>query len=76
MMVPIRAIYKRRQRGEPDGPPEMINAAYADVPDALLMGMQAQTILDRARAAGDEGAVEVIGSAVDRATADGKLMTM
>lgn len=76
MLIPVRACYKRSKKGEKPRPPQMISAEYAEVPDELVLGTLAQAGLERALLAGDTEAAGIISRAIDKATADGKLMTM
>ena len=76
MRIPVRAVYSRRGPREPERPPQMIGAAYADVPDELVIGAAAQAAYIRADAAGDVHAADIIGDAIQRAAADGKLTIM
>ena len=74
MMVPIRATFKRADK--PGGRAEMVSAVYADVPMELLVGTLAQAAMDVAMHSGDEDCYLEIRHAIERAEADGKIMTM
>lgn len=74
MMIPIRATFKRADK--PGGRAEMIDAVYADVPMELVMGALAKAGESYARRKGDEDSADKIHRAIDRAEADGKLITM
>lgn len=73
-MIPIRATYRRAEK--PGGKATLESAVYADVPIELVAGTAAQVAADLARRAGDEENMLRIRHAIDRARADGTIMTM
>lgn len=75
--IPVRAIYKRAPRGCSAGwEPQMTGAVYADVPVQAVRGVIGDCALAGARLAHDDGAVEVINRALDKAEIDGVAVRM
>lgn len=74
MMIPIRATFKRADK--PGGRAVMVDAVYADVPMELIVGTAARVAQDLALHAGDEENYLRIRHAIERAEADGKIITM
>lgn len=73
MRIPVRAAYRRPDK--PGGEYTLIQEDYAEIPDALVAGEMALAGADIAHARGDEDGARRIEDAVERACADGKLMT-
>lgn len=74
MMIPVRATFRRADK--PGGRAVMIDAEYADVPVELIMGTLAQSAAAIVRRERGEDDYQTIRQAMDRAEADGKIMTM
>lgn len=76
MRVMLRASYKRCEKGKKPGKPELISAEYGEVPDELIMGQWALALRDAVRMKEGPYAAQEIQDAIERAKADGVLMTL
>lgn len=74
MRVPLVAVYRRAQPGEDIPQPDMSEAVYGEVPEALIMGALAKSALHHVRKTHGDEAADWLAEAAQRAAEDGAII--
>ena len=74
MRIMLEATYERQPKYAPDAEPKLIDCKYGEVPDEVVLGAAAMTMVDAARMQGHSELAERITAAAEAAAREGTIV--